>query len=298
MMAAKISSSKYNSSDSQFSWNLNGELLYQPLDYTVFEDWDSTTDTAVFFPITKIAKETEKISVTATPKDELQAVTATRLIAVIDPVVYIKSSDESLSWPKEYEVESETIKDSSYLVQSNSTYEALADNVVTLNLNSIPDYLLSDEENVAIDWSVNGASIQEPGFYEEDEDISIQDLSGNSISFATSMTEGVYYALGANFKKYWSQEERDVLYSAWGVQPETLEADTSLDIETVADIPIEENEDLSALANPKQVLAAIGTHLPEYAMYILRLALTLVVMFFASAFFYGLTQRISLYEEK
>jgi hypothetical protein len=295
MMAAKISTGKYTSGNSQFSWSLDGDLLYQPLDYTVFEDWNSTTDTTVFFPITKSAKETEKISVTATPKDKLQAVTASRSIAVIDPVVYIKSSDESLSWPKEYTVESKTTKDDSYSVKSNYAYEALTDSVVSFSLNSIPNYLLSNDENIAIDWSINGTSIQEPGFSEEDEDLSLQEITGNNISFATSMTEGVYYTLGADFKKYWSQEERDILYSAWGVQPSTLESNSSLDIETIAEV-IE--ADTSTMANPKQILAAIGTHLPEYAMYILRLTLTLLVMFFSSVFFYGLTQRISLYEKK
>jgi hypothetical protein len=38
--------------------------------------------------------------------------------------------------------------------------------------------------------------------------------------------------------------------------------------------------------------------LPYYTMYILRLTLTLLVMFFVSIFFYNLTQKISLYEEK
>jgi hypothetical protein len=297
MMAAKISGSSSKYTSGNISWSLDGELLSQPLDFTVFEDWTSTTDATIFFPIAKSAKETEEISVTATPKDKLQAVTASRSISVIDPVVSIESSDENTSWPKTYAVESETTEDTTDTIKSDSVYEAYANSDLSYNLNFIPDYLFDGTSGVSIDWKINGTSIQDEGFDALNLGLSNLETPDDNqiIYFTTGETEGAYYTLGADFKKYWSAEEKDVLYSAWGLQPETLEGNTSIDIETVY---ATEGEETTNLTSPRQILAAIGTHLPEYVMYILRLALTILVMFFFSVFFYSLTQRISLYEEK
>lgn len=301
MMAAKISGSSSKYTSGNIAWSLDDSLLYQPLDYTVFESWTSTTDTTVFFPITKSAGETESISVTATPNDELQTVTASRSISVIDPMAKIESSDESISWPKEYTVESETTKDTVDTVTSDSVYEVIMDNVIAYNLSAVPDYLLSDStsDNLSIDWSINGTNITDEAFDGETLGLSNVELSGDNnetLNFVTGTTEGDYYTLGVNFKKYWSKEEKNVLYSAWGVQPETLESESSIDLETISG-DFDEDDAMNP-TDPRQILAAIGTHLPQYAMYILRLALTILVMFFSSVFFYGLTQRISLYEEK
>jgi len=300
MLAAKISGSSSRYTSGNISWSLNGESLYQPLDYSLFEDWSSLSDTAVFFPITKNTGETEKISIIATPKDKLQTVSVSRSIKVTSPSAQIVSDDESVSWRKVTSVESETAMGETSFIESDSVYEAFLDNSPSYKLDSIPNYLLFNTDNTTINWSIDGVDINDPDYNEENGNLIVTGFADNNqtIFLNTSIEEGAYSTLGAKFKKYWSKDERNVLYSAWGIQPQTIEASTSIDIETVADVPIEDDEDSSALAKPKQILAAIGTHLPEYAMYILRLALTILVMFFSSVFFYGITQRISLNEEK
>jgi hypothetical protein len=297
MLVAEVYGSGYTPANSEFSWSLNGSLLYQPLDYSVFDSWSGTTGTTVFFPITENVQEQESISVTATPKDKLQPVTVTRFVTVVEPSVYILSNDESISWPKQYAVSSNSTKNETEIITNYSTYEASPDSIASYTVNSIPDYLLDDNSSISLDWSVNGTSIQEPGFNEDYLDLKITEISSDNknLSFATSIDEGTSYSLGINFKKYWSADEKDILYTAWGVSPNMLESDASIDVETT-DYVLESDEE--AMASPKQILAAIGTHLPYYTMYILRLTLTLLVMFFVSIFFYNLTQKISLYEEK
>jgi hypothetical protein len=108
--------------------------------------------------------------------------------------------------------------------------------------------------------------------------------------FTVSETEGIYYTLGASIKKYWSDEEKTILSDAWGISPQTLEGENSVTITTVI---LEEGID-AVSTGPQQILAAIGTHLPHYFMYVLRLALTLAVMFFLSVGFYALSSKLEL----
>lgn len=84
------------------------------------------------------------------------------------------------------------------------------------------------------------------------------------------------------------------MYNAWEVVPRSLQSDRSATITTV-----EEPADNSiSSAKPTQLLAAIGTHLPHYLMYNLRLVLTVLVMLFSSFWLYALIQKTtSSYEE-
>ena len=300
MVAAKISGSEYSSGNSQFSWNLDGDPLYQPVDYSVFESWSGISGQTVFFPITKEAGELEDISVTATPKTKLQVVNIGRSLMVVDPLVFIKSSDENISWPKEYSVESQSLKDITYTRASDSLYEAQIFETASYALESIPDYFVDNNNpNISYSWTINGEDVEAQDFDPEALGLSYVGFTGSDgsgIEFTSGPDEGSTYTLAADVKRYWSEEETNVLYKAWGISPETLESSASLDVETVDTYAIESDE--GAAANPKQVLAVIGTHIPHYTAYVLRLILTLLVMLSVSAFFYGLTQKLSLYEEK
>jgi len=291
MLGAKVTGNKYNLSNSEFSWSLNGNQYNVPADSSkYFDGLDSRT---IIFPITKPEQEIEEISVTATPKNELRPVTGGRLVTVVKPALFIKTADESVSWPMKFTVPDETRKFASRDIISSDMFEALINKQVSYRLDFVPDYLLEEDYlNILIDWKFNGASTNFNNVYEENPDLQRLDLEDNdrTIKFTTSELEGRYYTLGAEIIKYWSDEERKISYTAWGINPETLRGETGITIATVSALTEEE----SALASPKQILAAIGTHLPHYLMYNLRLALTLLVMFFVSAGFYGLSQRLRL----
>ena len=291
MLAATVTSSRYKSSNTEFSWTLNENQWNPPADYgKLFDGWSST---AVFFPIISEEQEIESISVAASPKDKLQPVMGGRLITVVRPALFIKTMDESTSWPMKYTVPDETRKDASRVIISSDMFEALISKQVSHHLDFVPDYLLKEDYlNTSIDWKFNGTSTNLGNVYEENPDLQRIDLEDNdrTIKFTTSELEGRYYTLGAEIKKYWSEDEKNILSQAWGIYPETLKGETGATIATVA----AKNEETAALGNPKQILAAIGTHLPHYLMYNLRLALTVLVMFFASAGFYALSQRLSL----
>ena len=296
MLAAKITSKKYTLANNDFSWRLNGESYNpHPNNTALFDGWDGMT---VFFPITKQEQEIEEISVTATPKDKLEPVTGTRLATVVQPTLFIKSSDTSLSWPTVFTIPKEDVKYAFEDIESENSFQAKPGSEVSYYLDFMPYYLIGDDYlNTAIDWNVNGSSIL-TGDYSENPLLSLVKLENNDriIKFPVSEEEGQTYSLGATIKKYWSEEEKNFLLSAWNITPETLTDETNVSITTK--IPEGTAGSETGMNNPKQILAAIGTNLPHYVMYLLRLALTMLVMFFVSAVFYGISQRISLYGKK
>lgn len=297
MLAAKISGGKYKASNAEFAWKVNGNSLYPPPDASsLFDGWSSNVS---FFPVTKQEQEIEEISVTATPQDKLQAVIGSRLITVAYPAVFIKSSDTSIAWPLTYTTPDPNQKQSYLTVESSRMFNALTASSAPFYLDFVPYYLLGSDPNTQIDWLVNGTSIHDIDFYENNPGLGLVELENNDrgIKIPTSESEGVYYDIAAEIKKYWSDEERGIAYTAWGVAPQTLDGKGSVTIATTAFSPYAGEE--IGLKNPRQILAAIGTNLPHYFMYLLRLTLTMMIMFFASAVLYGLTRRLPIgYEEK
>lgn len=296
MLAAKVSSAKYNVSDYEFSWTLNGETFGVPQNQSeLFKDW---SETDVFFPITGDEQETDSVSVTAIPKDKIEPVVGGRLITVVKPATFVKSSDASLSQPAVYTVPQEDVKYAFETFESEDSFEAVPGKELSYYLDFVPYYLVGEDYlNTSVDWRLNGSSLTE-GNYAENPLLSSVKLENNdrTIKFPVSEEEGQNYALGASVKKYWTEEERNILFSAWNIVPETLSGETTVSVTTKT--PTASIGEETGIALPKQVLAAIGTNLPHYFMYILRILLTMLVMFFTSAVFYGLSQGISLSDEK
>jgi hypothetical protein len=293
LLAAKISSSSYTSSNSDFSWSINGKAYPTPSDPSdLFEGW---TDTTIFFGIIESEGEKPSVAVTATPKSALQPVTGVRYLSVVSPSVSISTNDSSASWATTYVVEDDSQPNSSVLMTSKSVFEALTDSEVSYGLVFNPDYLYSDTANMSIDWKINGTSINSGDFSETDLGISevTTENNGQTLNFTTGSTEGSSYTIEADVKKYWTADEKNILSTAWGINPDTLESSSSINVSTLSPSPSE----ALAPGNPGQILAAIGTHLPHYFMYLLRLALTIAVMFFLSAGLYGLTQKTKLFDE-
>jgi hypothetical protein len=266
-----------------------------PDNTALFDGWDGTT---VYFPITKDENEVEDISVTASPKDKLEPVSGTRLVTVVKPALFIRSSDTSLSWPTVTTIQREDVKYALEDVVSDDSFEAKPGSEVSYYLDFMPYYLIGDDYlNTAIDWEVNGSSLQERDF-EQNPLLSDVKLENNdrTIKFPVAAEEGQTYTLGATVTKYWSEEEKNFVASAWGIAPETLSGDTNISIVTKTPPDVIDNQ--TSMEKSKQILAAIGTNLPHYFAYLLRLVLTIFVMFFVSAVFYGVSQKISLYDEE
>lgn len=296
MLAAKVSGGKYKAGNAEFTWKMNGNPLYPPADgSSIFDGWNSN---AAFFPITKQEQEIEEISVTATPKDKLQPVAGSRLITVVHPAVFIKSSDTSAAWPGTYTTQNPNQKQAYLAVESSNMFNALTSSNAAFYLDFVPYYLLGNDPNTQIDWQINGTSVSDLDFYENNPGLGTVQLTNNdqAITIPTSENEGVYYDVTAEIKKYWSDEERGIAYTAWGVAPQSLDGKNSVTVATTASAPFSGKETVSA--NPKQILAAVGNNLPHYFMYLLRLALAMAVMFFASFILYGFIQSLSARYEK
>jgi len=290
LLAAKVSSSSYTSSNSDFSWSINGETYPVPTGFS--DSFDGWSDTKIYFPITQSEQDTPSITVTATPKDSLQPVTATRLLTVVTPTAFINSSDKSSSWTKLY------IDAEGQVRESPGFFEALFETEVLYSIDFVPDYLLGSDSNTTIDWQINGTSIDSDDFSEYDLEIADVTTENNTqtIKFTPRSTEGTSYTLGVVVKKTWSTDEKDLLYSTWGITPKNLSDDSSASLEIVS--PAIEGEDAVSAKTTGQILAAIGTHLPHYFMYLLRLVLTLAVMFVLSAGFYSVSQKLTFVDEE
>lgn len=295
MLAAEVAGNHYKPGSSEFSWKVDGNPAYPPANASdLFDGWGNTT---IFFPITREEQQIENISVTATSKDELQPASGARLATVVHPAVFIKSGDTSASWPKTYVAADPNQKAAYQNIESSDAFEALTASKASYYLDFVPYYLLGEDENSQINWSVNGTNIASTDFYENNPYLGLVELENNNrtIHLPTGESEGAFTTLSAKVKKYWSEDERAIPYSAWGIVPDTLSNESSVSIEAV-NAP---SGDVVGSANsPGQILAAIGTHLPHYFMYLLRLVLTMAVMFVLSAGFYGVTQRLNLANEE
>ncbi|MCX6762738.1 MAG: hypothetical protein NT093_03065 [Candidatus Moranbacteria bacterium] len=295
MVAAEVLGNRYTASNSEFSWKINNNPVFPPANASeLFDGWSNTT---VFFPITKNEQGIENISVTATSKDELQPATGARFATVVHPAVFIKSGDTSLSWPKTYVAEDPNQKSTYQNIESSDAFESLTNSNAPFYLDFVPYYLLGEDSNSQIKWSVNGTDITSTDFYANNPYLQQIALDNNdrTIKLATGENVGTFTALSAEVKKYWSDEERGIAYTAWGVAPNTLSGESTVSIESVNAT----SADIVGSANSSgQILAAIGTHLPHYFMYLLRLVLTMAVMFIVSAGFYGVTQRLNFAEDE
>jgi hypothetical protein len=292
MLAATVSGGS-KLGEAEYSWSLNGNPLFLPKNASLFDGW---SDKTVFFPITKEDNGIEEISVTAVPKNRLEPVSGSRLVTVVHPAAFIKSGDESTAWPLSYYIDNEDKKLSSVEVKSPDAFEAVAYSTSTFFVDTVPSYLIADDPNTFINWKINGSSVYDNEFYTANPDMGIVKFENNdqTIRIPFNSDEGVSHNLGVELKKYWTDAEKNILFSAWGIAPENLEGGASSDVFMVYQYPEEE----SAGVKPRQILAAIGTNLPHHFAYVLRLALTILVMFFASSAIYGLTGKIGLYEEK
>jgi hypothetical protein len=298
MVAAKatLTGKNLKTNDHEFAWKVSGNSVYEPANVSqLFSGW--TSDSTIFFPITKEEQDVEDVSVTSTSQDELQPTVGTRLMTVVHPAVFIRSADTSLSWPKTYVAEDPNLKSTLQNYQSSDAFSALAGSTAQYYLDFVPYYLIGEDANSQINWSVNGTDITNTDFYENNPFLGLISLDNNDrqINLPISDTVGAFATLSAEVKKYWSEDERSIPYTAWGIAPDTLSGNTSVSIEAVSSA----SDDAVGSANtPGQILAAIGTHLPHYFMYLLRLALTMAVMFIASVGLYGFSQKLNIFGEE
>ncbi|HBU25652.1 MAG: hypothetical protein UX02_C0001G0212 [Candidatus Moranbacteria bacterium GW2011_GWC1_45_18] len=290
MLAAKISGDRYNTSNSEFAWQTNGNPLNTPTNVSeYFNGWSNTT---VFFPITKNEQQIEEVSVTVTPKDKLEPVKSSRLITVVEPVALIRSSDKLTAWPKSENVKVGSTKDSYQVVENLNMLETFPGSNVSLYLDFVPYYLLAEDENTVIDWQFGGLSISDESFEETYGDLNVLTVEGDDLIFVAPESVGAYLNISVNLKKYWSEDEVNIMLNAWDIVPRPLESDRSITVTTVEE-PV---TDIISSGKPTQLLAAIGTHLPHYVMYNLRLALTVLIMLFASFWLYSLIQKFTGHE--
>jgi len=295
LLAARVSSGEYTSSNSDFAWSINGKAYPLPSDPSgLFSGWDSTT---IFFAIIENEGDTPDVSVTATRKNALQPVMGSRSLSVVKPATFIENSASSTSWPKTYLADDNSSPGGTYAMESSTAFESPTESAVSFDLKYLPDYLFEGDPNIFIDWKIDGTSITSSDFFESNLGLSgvAAENDGRTLKFTTGAANGNYHSIEAVVKKYWNADEKNILGTAWGISPDTLESSFTVGLTSLVPSPA---KGTSASANPTRVLAAIGTHLPHYFMYLLRLALTLAVMFVVSAGFFGLTQNLRLFGDE
>lgn len=138
----------------------------------------------------------------------------------------------------------------------------------------MPYYL--NESDVELQWFIGGQEINE-GFIEENPEMNIL-ISGDEISFITpSDLNGM--TLGVNIFKHISDEEKQDLFSAWGIDinRDYLEEQSSISVRRdISDISGQEE-----LSSVKVFFASTVKNAPEYILFFLKLSVIVVLIWSA-----------------
>ena len=157
-----------------------------------------------------------------TPKDKLEPVKSSRLITVVEPVALIRSSDKLTAWPKSENVKVGSTKDSYQVVENLNMLETFPGSNVSLYLDFVPYYLLAEDENTVIDWQFGGLSISDESFEETYGDLNVLTVEGDDLIFVAPESVGAYLNISVNLKKYWSEDEVNIMLNAWDIVPRPL----------------------------------------------------------------------------
>lgn len=244
---------------SQFKWKLNGVDL--TCNSSMSSDCSNSgfTDTT-FFPVTGSVGDV--LEVTAEVKENETGLTKQikRLFKIIEPAVVIKTKNEQIAWNKKLGLFKNT--DGSILQDvSTKIFQTSSNETASFVAYFYPTWISSD---ASIRWSVNG-SVRDQNNDDENLDLYIDQPAGS------------IYNLDVKASYLNSNEIRKALADYWGIsQSNSGEKDLAYS----AQIEVMQNEfiAISPFKNPKLFMANLFSNLPEKAMFLVKLAITVIML--------------------
>jgi hypothetical protein len=271
---------------SNFHWTINGAPLLCSHKY-VSDDCsnpksannpeDTEQNNVNFFPVTGDIGDTYTVTLTANNEITGKILTLTRAFNIVDPLVNIKSIDESVAWPKllgQYkDITGKATQCPGGLCNDYSTiiFQTSSGSSVGLKAAFIPSFLRDISKR---EWRVDGEIVEE--------------INPGEINFTADKLAGEIYNVDLATQVTLDEEIRRALLDIWNISPFD-----STEINFAASIQMELKEQ-SIVQGPfqseRKYLAALVSYVPASLLFTFRIILSGTLLLFAASFLNAILQ--------
>ena len=271
---------------SNFHWTINGTPLLCSR-WHVSEDCADEEDTMQnnvnFFPVTGNVGDTYTVAVTANNKTTGNILTLTRTFHIVEPIVSIKSLDESIVWPKllgQYrDITGVATECPGGLCNDYSTiiFQTFTGSRLGFRAAFIPGFL---KDIARKEWRVDGEIVEE--------------TNPGEIYFTADKMPGEIYNVELAAQVPDSQtlvqfaDIRRALLDIWNISPFDS---TEINFATAIQVELKEQTIVQGpFQNERKYLAALVSYVPASLLFTLRIFLSAGLVLFAASFLYSLLQ--------
>lgn len=239
-----------------------------------------------FFPVTGDVGDTYTVTVTANDtttdytdgegKNKGDTITLTRTFHIVDPIVSIKSLDESIVWPKllgQYKDISGATNCPGGLCNDYSTviFQAFSGSELGFKATFIPSFL----RDISIrEWKVDGEVVEE--------------TAPGEIHFTAAKMPWEIYNVDLFAQTTQPDDVRRALLDIWNVSPfDSTEINFATAIQTELKEP---GIVMGPFQNERKYLAALVSYIPASLLFTFRILLSAMLLLFAASFLNALLQ--------
>jgi hypothetical protein len=264
-----------------FAWSVNGVSL--SCDQEMSTKCSEDQGNVMFFPVLGNVGDIIDVKMKANNMTRDRSIELNRKFQIVEPYIKIVSQDLETFWPRllgRYEnTESEMIDDF-----SEKSFYTYTDALVSLSAEFHPDYLARDIENTAgamanagIQWKIDGEEIFDNNITELD--------------FQSTKDEGEFYDINIDAFYQIPEGIKNALSKNWdiskiSIQPQYLSDSVQAQVISPDEFDYSEDpdENLINMKKTKKVLASLASNLPGQIGFILRVAVSMLVLIFVAGF--------------
>ncbi|MBI2439462.1 MAG: hypothetical protein HYV45_02590 [Candidatus Moranbacteria bacterium] len=266
---------------SDFQWAINGKPLV--CSKVVSSECADEKQTNVnFFPVTGNVGDTYTVSVTANDSQSGKNITMARTFRIVEPSVYIRSTNNNVAWPKllgQYKDITGSSGSSGKCANnlcdhfSETVFEAYAGSDLSFKRGFVPAYI---ESMSTSEWRLNGERVD-------------GSTDPQTITFSADRSLGDIYSLDFVSRVIQSDDIRRALFAIWNVSPfDTAEKNMSIATQ------IELRDPAITYATPlgpEKYFAALTSYFPASILFTFRIFVSVGLILFICGLLYGLLER-------
>lgn len=265
---------------SNFHWTINGTPLlcsYKYVSDDCSDPDDEKQNNVNFFPVTGDIGDTYTVTLTANNEITGKILTLTRAFHIVDPLVAIKSIDESVVWPKllgQYkDITGKATQCPGGLCNDYSTiiFQTFPASRVGLKAAFIPSFLRDISKR---EWRVDGEIVEE--------------TSPGEIYFTADKLAGEIYNVDLAAQVAQSNDIRRALLDIWNVSPFDS---TEINFASAIQVELKESGIVQGpFQNERKYLAALVSYIPSSVLFTFRIVLSGMLLLFAASFLNALLE--------
>jgi hypothetical protein len=256
-----------------FSWRLDGKVLTCSQD--ISSDCASGDDSTVFFPAAGSPGESFEATLSVKDTETGLVRNMSRKFTIVEPSMRIVSANEELVWPRQLgvykDVDGNETPDYSDMVLETNT-----GNAVDLEASFTPSWI-KDRANYT--WTVNGEEQAE--FENSNMVFNVEQEEGSTYNILSEAT----YAMASSDEQ--TANTRKALSNIWGVSYDNStekNINASIEVEVVAAY-----DEVAKASGKNGIFASMVSNIPGELMFLLRLALTGVVLVVVTGVVFAVT---------